>query len=107
MIWCASVVLPAPGIPAIRLNENSGTPPARILSSPGTPVSRRRMGTFFDIVLSPRPFRPVAGFVPAKQSSGQRFTDQRVQQLDEIGRQRAAPAFGVLRRLGFEACLQL
>jgi hypothetical protein len=35
-----SVVLPDPGPPAIRLNENAGTPPPSTSFSPGTPVSR-------------------------------------------------------------------
>ena len=45
MICCASVVFPAPGAPAMRLKENSGRPPPRIWSSPGTPVGSRRIAT--------------------------------------------------------------
>src|SRR5665213_816837 len=37
-IWCASVVLPHPGAPAMILKENSGRPPPRISSRPGIPV---------------------------------------------------------------------
>src|ERR1019366_2427028 len=36
--WCASVVLPLPGAPAMMLNENSGRPPPTNSSRPGTPV---------------------------------------------------------------------
>src|SRR5579859_561046 len=46
-IWWASVVLPLPGAPAMILKENSGRPPPRISSRPGTPV-----GSFFIITLS-------------------------------------------------------
>ena len=53
MICCTSVVLPAPGAPAMTLNENSGTPPPRTASSPGTPVGRRRMGTLSVMSWSP------------------------------------------------------
>src|SRR5690606_31858850 len=41
MIWCASVVLPLPGGPAMRLEEDSGRPPPSTSSRPGTPVCRR------------------------------------------------------------------
>src|ERR1700678_1045549 len=43
----ASVVLPLPGAPAMILKENSGRPPPRISSRPGTPV-----GSLFIITLS-------------------------------------------------------
>src|SRR5512140_1472583 len=39
-ICIASVVFPAPGLPATRLNESAGTPPPSTWLSPGTPVSR-------------------------------------------------------------------
>ena len=45
MIWCASVVLPLPGAPAMMLKEYSGRPPPRISSRPGTPVGSCRMVT--------------------------------------------------------------
>src|SRR4051794_505356 len=48
MICCASVVLPVPGAPAIRLNEYSGSPPPSTPSSPGTPDGSFRMTTRAD-----------------------------------------------------------
>src|SRR4030095_4260533 len=45
MIGCASVVLPQPGVPAMMLKENSGTPPPRISSRPRTPVGSFRIET--------------------------------------------------------------
>src|SRR5450631_2804747 len=46
MIWCASVVLPQPGAPAMMLKENSGRPPPRISSRPGIPVGNFLIVTF-------------------------------------------------------------
>src|SRR5688572_10233484 len=47
MNWCASVVLPQPGAPAMMLKEYSGRPPPRISSSPGTPVDSCLISTGF------------------------------------------------------------
>src|SRR3984957_766457 len=53
-IWWASVVLPLPGAPAMILKENSGRPPPRISSRPGTPVGSLFIFTFSAVLkLSP------------------------------------------------------
>jgi hypothetical protein len=51
MIWCASVVLPLPGAPAIRLKEYSVRPPPSRTSRPGTPVSSNPKRTLSVIYL--------------------------------------------------------
>src|SRR5579872_6624184 len=86
MICCTSVVLPAPGAPAMRLNENSGTPPPRTASSPGMPVARRRIGTLSVMSWSPGnvPLEVVRPRV-AQQTGRQALADQRGQQLTEGG----------------------
>src|SRR5512141_3130256 len=105
IIWCASVVLPAPGVPARRLKENSGSPPPRIVSSPGTPVSRRRIGTRFFMDVTPgSPGR--SSINRAEQARSQLFADQRVQQLVEILREGAARLRCALRRFGLEAGME-
>ena len=43
MTCWTSVVFPAPGAPAIRLNEYSQSPPPSTVSRPGIPVSMLRM----------------------------------------------------------------
>src|SRR5512132_2924788 len=43
IIWWARTVLPHPGDPAMRLKENSGSPPPSTSSRPGTPVRRQLM----------------------------------------------------------------
>ncbi len=53
IIWCASVVLPLPGGPAMMLNDSSGRPPPSTVSSPRTPVRRRLIVT--DDVMRCRP----------------------------------------------------
>src|SRR5665213_2772726 len=50
-IWWASVVLPQPGAPAMMLKENSGRPPPRISSRPGTPVGSLLIVTLFGGVI--------------------------------------------------------
>src|SRR5687768_6189862 len=45
IIWCARVVFPDPGAPAIRFNEYSGRPPPSTASRPGTPLGRLRIGS--------------------------------------------------------------
>src|SRR5438034_4196389 len=51
MNWCASVVLPHPGSPTMRLNEYSGQPPPRMASSFPTPDGSRLMDTFRDSLI--------------------------------------------------------
>src|SRR5439155_19274632 len=51
MNWWASVVLPHPGSPTMRLNEYSGQPPPRMASSFPTPEGSRLMDTFRDSLI--------------------------------------------------------
>src|ERR1019366_2235573 len=80
-IWCASVVLPPPGPPAIRLKENSGIPPPKTSSRPGTPDGNLRIGTASLICLSPR-----CGLFDRRPRAAQRLGRQSIS--DESGNQR-------------------
>src|SRR5687768_12328470 len=99
MICCASVVFPAPGAPAIRLKENSGRPPPRISSSPGTPVGRRRMATLSGIFLCLLGVRVGKGRGPclSQQTGRERFPDEGDEQPRK-GREHRGGAFSGDRR---------
>src|ERR1700720_2554571 len=56
-IWCARVVLPLPGAPAMILKENSGRPPPRISSRPGTPVGSLFIVTLPGVLKLSPPYR--------------------------------------------------
>src|SRR5664279_412976 len=95
MIWCASVVLPQPGGPPIRLKEYSGRPPPRISSRPGTPVGKRSMVTV--MVMAGSVYASASKRLPhePKQPVGQRSADQAVHQPVERLQELATRTGGV------------
>src|SRR5678816_2675300 len=89
MIWWPSVVLPPPGPPAIRLNENSGIPPPNTSSRPGTPDGSLRIGTRSLIFLVPLGCRLVDRRPgPSQHLDGQPVSDEGRQQVKEGSEQR-------------------
>src|ERR1700678_3860964 len=91
-IWCASVVLPLPGAPAIILKENSGRPPPRISSRPGTPVGSLLIFTLSCRVMiaSPPGFRiedrEIRPHIEHK-SKRKGFSDELRKQAEQLGDQ--------------------
>jgi len=93
-IWWASVVLPAPGAPAITVKEYSGSPPPSTSSRPGTPVGSRVMATrdvalmlSLSFMLAPHPDLVAGDLRPglADQAERQILADERDQQPNDVG----------------------
>src|SRR5688572_18911093 len=100
MICCARVVLPAPGAPAMTLKENSGRPPPRIWSSPGTPVGSWRIatGSVMPLCLLVAPVGKGIGPRFSQQARCQGFPDEHHEQPHERAEDRSG-GFGGDRRI--------